>query len=162
MTPTLLTAVHDLFFELALPVFIAFFACFGFGIIFNIRDKNLIYASLCGAVGWMVYLVVSHYYTDILACFFGGFAVSLYAEILARRRRTPSTCFLIVGLLPLVPGAGVYYTMKYFVQGQYSEFAERGINSLACAGAIALGVMWVISMVRMSLHIRAHRNNKKA
>ncbi len=160
MNNDIFMGLNNLCSELVLPVIIAFIACAGFGIIFNIRDRNLFHASLCGAVGWMVYLIVVHYYNDILACFFGGLAVSLYSELLARSRRTPSTCFLIVGLLPLVPGAGVYYTMKYFVQGQYTEFAERGINVLSCAGSIALGVMLVISMFRMFMHIRELRHNK--
>lgn len=146
---------------LLLPVFIAFVACISLGIVFNIRDSNLLISGLGGALAWMVYLVVVYYSNDILACFAGGFAVSLYSEILARIQRTPSTCFLTIGLLPLVPGAGVYYTMKFFVQGQYMEFAERGVNTLACAGAIALGVMWVISMVRMQTHISTLLRRKK-
>ncbi len=153
----LLQYVSNLTTELLLPVLISFIACIGFGIMFNIRDKNLFLSGLGGAWSWMVYLIAVHYTNDMFACFLGGFAISLYAEILARIRRTPSTCFLIVGLLPLVPGAGIYYTMKFFVQGQYVEFAEKGISVLACAGAIALGVMWVISMFRMLLHIKARR-----
>lgn len=157
----LLQCSQQIFEGLLLPAFIAFVACIGFGFIFNIRDTNLWVSALGGALTWMVYLVTVHYSNDIFACFAGGFAVSLYSELLARTRRTPSTCFLIVGLLPLVPGASVYYTMKFFVQGQYAEFAERGATTMACAGAIALGVMWVISMVRMQTHISVLLRRKR-
>lgn len=151
----------ETFAGLIVPVLVAFVACIGFGIIFNIRGINLLLAAGCGAVGWLVYLVVVHYSSEILACFLGGVAVSLYAEIIARPRRTPSTCFMIIGMLPLVPGAGVYYTMKYLVQGDYTAFGAKGLNTLACAGAIALGLMWVISMVRLLLHIQQHKRRKK-
>lgn len=157
----LLLYSQEIFTQLLVPVIYAFLACIGFGILFNIRDVDLLLSAIGGAFAWMCYLIVVHYFNDILACFVGGFAISLFSEVLARLRRTPSTCFLIIGLLPLVPGAGVYYTMKFFVQGQYSEFAEKGVSTLACAGAIALGVMWVISMVRIQLHISALRRQKK-
>ena len=146
--------------ELLIPMLVAFVSCIGFAVIFNIRRVNLLVAAGGGALSWLVYLVVVHYSTDILACFWGGFAISLYSEIAARLCRTPSTTFLTIGLLPLVPGAGVYYTMKYFVQGQYVDFAAKGINTLSCAGAIALGVMLVISMVRMLLHIQQNHREK--
>ena len=155
----LVEAASDLTIELLFPVLISFISCIGFGIMFNIRGQNLLLSGLGGAISWMVYLITIHYTNEIFACFLGGFATSLFAEVLARLRRTPSTCFLIIGLLPLVPGAGIYYTMKYFVQGQYFEFAEKGINVLSSAGAIALGVMLVISMFRMLLHIKQHKHS---
>ena len=156
----LLSSASVIWTELLSPVLISLIACTGFGIMFNIRGKNLLLSAFCGAISWMVYLITIHYANDMLACFLGGLATSLFAEILARLRRTPSTCFLIIGLLPLVPGAGIYYTMKYFVQGQYVEFAGKGITVLSCAGAIALGVMLVISVFRMLLHIKILRSQK--
>ena len=33
----------------------AFFSSLGFGIIFNIKGKNLFFSSLCGGLGWFVY-----------------------------------------------------------------------------------------------------------
>ncbi len=147
--------------ELILPVFTAFFACTGFSLIFNIRGVNMLLASLGGALSWMVYLLTEAVSSDIVACFVAGAVICLYSEIVARPRRTPSTCFLIIGLLPLVPGASIYYTMKFFVQGQYVDFANKGMNTLSCAGAIALGVMWIISIVRMYLHVRMFRKFKK-
>ncbi len=148
--------------QLIIPVFTAFFACTGFSLIFNIRGANMLLASFGGALSWMTYLLTAAVSSDIVACFVAGAAVCLYSEIVARPRRTPSTCFLIIGLLPLVPGASIYYTMKFFVQGQYVDFANKAMNTLSCAGAIALGVMWVIALVRMLLHIKYMGLKKKS
>ena len=153
--------LSEIFTELLIPVAVAFVSCIGFAIIFNIRRLHLLVAAAGGALSWLVYLLVVHHHTDILACFWGGFAISLYSELVARPCRTPSTIFLTIGLLPLVPGAGVYYTMKYFVQGQYVDFAAKAMQTLSCAGAIALGVMLIISMVRMLLHIQEMRHEKQ-
>lgn len=35
---------------------ICIFSSLGFGIIFNIKGKNLFFSSLCGGLGWFVYL----------------------------------------------------------------------------------------------------------
>ncbi len=151
----------ELLQNLLLPMLIAFVSCIGFCMIFNIRDTNMIIAAVGGALAWAVYLIVDQYGDSVMANFMGGIFVSLYAEIVARIRRCPSTCILIIGLLPLVPGSGIYYTMKFYVQSQYADFAERGMATLTAAGAIALGVMLVISMVRMVLHIQRHRRRTK-
>ena len=152
--------MNELIQQLLLPTLIAFVSCIGFCMIFNIRDTNMYIAAAGGALAWATYLVVVHYYDSVIANFVGGIVVSLFSEAVARPRRTPSTCFLIIGLLPLVPGSGIYYTMKYYVQGQYADFAAKGMATLTAAGAIALGVMLVISMVRMFLHIQHHRTRR--
>lgn len=151
----------SLFFQFVLPVLIAFTACTGFCVIFNIRGTNLWFAAVGGAISWLTYLLCAGSGSEVFQCFAGGIVISLYAEIVARIRRTPSTCILIIGLLPLVPGAGVYYTMKYCVQGEYALFAEKGMSTLTAAGAIALGVMLVISIFRMLIHLRLHIRRKK-
>ena len=40
--------------------------------------------------------------------------VPLFAILL----KTPVTVFLLTGIFPLVPGAGIYYTAYYFIQGE--------------------------------------------
>ena len=54
-----------------LEVLSAFIAAFAFGIVFNIKGKNLIFAAICGALGWFVYkLALSFGYSDITSLFF--------------------------------------------------------------------------------------------
>ena len=38
----------------------AFFSSLGFGLLFNIKGKNLIFSSLCGGLGWFIYLFSSN------------------------------------------------------------------------------------------------------
>lgn len=142
----------------------AFGACVCFSVIFNIRGKDLWIASLGGALAWLCYLLVEPLSNAIFANFVGGIFVSTYAEVVSRLRRSPSTCFLTIALLPLVPGAGIFYTMKFYVQEQYEAFSQKGLETLTIAGAIALGVMLVISLVRTLLYLRRHlrRQQKQA
>lgn len=56
------------------------------------------------------------------------------------------TIFLICGILPLVPGAGIYWTCYYLVTGQLDEASTRGFSALKAAVAIVLGIVFVFEI----------------
>ena len=62
--------------------------------------------------------------------------------------KCPITVFLISGIFPLVPGAGVYYTAYYLVMNQLGEAAQRGIGAIKVAFAIVLGIVCIVSIPR--------------
>ena len=76
-----------------------------------------------------------------IACFFGACTVGLTSDIASRICKEAATIFVIPGVLPLVPGAGTYYTMLAVVEGNLDQAAAKGIETLAMAGAIALGLL---------------------
>ena len=61
-------------------------------------------------------------------------------------RKTPVTVFLICGIFPLVPGAGIYYTAYYFIMGDNAMALSKGIETIKIAVAIALAIVFVFSM----------------
>jgi uncharacterized membrane protein YjjB (DUF3815 family) len=81
--------------------------------------------------------------------FVATIAISIYSEIMARVHKAPVTGYLLVSLLPLVPGGGIYYTMEYCIIGNTEMFLETGIHTLGIAGALALGILLVSSFVRL-------------
>ena len=54
--------------------------------------------------------------------------------------------FLLCGIFPLVPGAGIYYTAYYFLRGDNNLCAIRGFETLKVAVALALGIAMVCSV----------------
>lgn len=134
--------------DILLPCLYAFLSCAAFAVFFNVRLKWIPVASLGGALGWFVYLVLE-WPSDVPEYFAATVAIAVYAEVMARVCRVPVTLFLTTAILPLVPGGGMYYTMKYCVSGDAQMFVETGIHTLALAGAIALGIVLVTSLVRM-------------
>ena len=50
--------------------------------------------------------------------------------------------------IPLVPGAGVYYTVFYMVNNELAEAARRGMESAKIAFAIVLAIVFVVSLPR--------------
>lgn len=129
--------------------FYALVATFCFGILFNIKGKNLRAATVGGGLGGFVYeIALSLNCSNITGLFFGSIALSAYSEISARRLKSPVTTFVVCALIPLVPGGGMYHTMYASIEGNASRSLELGINTLSCAGAIAIGVLLTSSVAR--------------
>ncbi|MGI5856486.1 MAG: threonine/serine exporter family protein [Candidatus Merdivicinus sp.] len=143
--------------EFVLPGLYAFVACAGFCVIFNLRGKQLFFAPLGGTVGWITYLLTAGLRNETLQFFLAAVALAVYSEIMARVHRAPVTCYLLVALLPLVPGGGIYYTMEHCINGDTEAFLETGLHTLGLAGALALGVVVVSSVARLGLGSRLIR-----
>ncbi len=127
----------------------AFCACLGFCFIFHVRRSIFPFAALGGALGWLVYSVTAPVGSDFMQYFLATIAISIYAEGMARLFKAPVTCFLVVAMLPLVPGGGIYYTMEYALNGNTQTFLESLFHTIGIAGALALGIMLVSSVVHL-------------
>ena len=124
--------------------------CVGFSILFNIHEKGIVFCAVGGVLTWSVYLVVIHFTgDDIAAHFWASLFAGFYSEIMARIRKKPAIAYLVVSIFPLLPGAGVYYTMNYAVRGNMDQFAQTGMHTAAVAGIMAVGILLASTSVRM-------------
>lgn len=138
------------FFDWFLPCVYAFLACAGFCLIFNIHGPGILICCSGGALGWLIYLLAD-FITDnvILRFLLATIVISLFSEIMARIRRCPVTGYLIIALLPLVPGSGIYEAMLHCVQGETELFLSALLRTLGIAGALALGALLGSSVLRI-------------
>ena len=65
---------------------------------------------------------------------------------LAITLKMPVTVFLLSGIFPLVPGAGIYYTAYYFIQGENALSLANGISTFKVAVALAVGIALVLGL----------------
>jgi uncharacterized membrane protein YjjB (DUF3815 family) len=138
--------VHNLLVQ---SVF-CFIGCTGFFILFNIHGPGGLICSLGGVLTWIIYsLIVQAGYGDILGYFWATVFSSFYAEVMARIRKYPAISYLIVSIFPLIPGAGVYYTMNHAVHGDMDAFAKQGIHTVAIAGVMAVGILVTSTVFRI-------------
>lgn len=129
----------------------SFIGAVGFAIYFNIHGPGGLLCALGSVLAWSTYLITIHFTDNVIwANFTGAMVASLYAETMARIRKYPAISYLVVSIFPLIPGAGVYYTMTYAVQGQMDRFANNGMLTAAIAGAISLGILLVSSTFRLA------------
>lgn len=130
----------------------SFIATFGFGILFNIKGYKLILAGIGGMLGSVVYTIaLNNNISLVTSLFLASLVFSCYSEILARICKTPVTTFLISALIPLVPGNGMYQTMKLAIDGNVMEALQVGLDTLTSAGALALGTILVSTIMRFLL-----------
>ena len=147
-----------------LPVLYAFLGCCAFAVTFNTHGLEIPLAALGGALGWLVYLLCAPLvHNTAVQSFLAAVALSLYCEVMARVRKCPTTSYLLISIFPLVPGAGIYYTMEHAIRGNMDAFWAQGAETLGLAGALALGILLVSSFTRMwtAFHVRSRRNKTR-
>lgn len=122
----------------------------GFGMLFDIHGNGMLLCLLGAAMSWLVYCgVVFLGATGAAAFFFAAAACSLYAEVLARVRKYPAISYLYASLVPLIPGAGIYYAVSYLTNNEAEAFLSKGMETAAAAGSMAVGVLLVSTAFRM-------------
>ncbi|MGL4607296.1 MAG: threonine/serine exporter family protein [Eubacteriaceae bacterium] len=148
--------------EMIMTFFYAFFASFAFAITFNIRKKRLFFAAFGGALGWIIFnLFNGVFQNDVYQYFFATIGISLYAEMLARISKAPTTIYLAVALIPLVPGGGVYYTMLHLLNEDVQLGVSTGLHTLAIAGSLAMGILLVSTIVTIVRKVFLDLKQKK-
>lgn len=124
--------------------------CLGFTLQFNEHGPGVVLCLLGGGLSWAAYCAVLHFSgNDILAYFGAAIASAAYSEAMARIRKYPAISYLVVSIFPMIPGASIYYTTGYVVRGDMAGFASSGTHTIAIAGAIAVGILMVSTLVRL-------------
>lgn len=142
--------------------FVSFIITFGFGILFNIKGKKLLFAALGGGLSWYCYsLPLSLGLSEVSSLFISALVFSTYSEVLARVFKTPVTSFVICALFPLVPGSGMYYTMLATINGDLQNAVHLGINTLANAGTLALGVIFISTITSLIFRVKRNHSSKR-
>lgn len=131
--------------EYLLPCLYTFLACVGFTQMFNIHGIGKLICATGGALGWLIYTLAGQ---TIFAAFLASAAIGTFSEIMARIRRCPVTCYLLVALLPLVPGGGIYRAMQHCVNGETEAFLDTLLYTFGVAAALAVGAMMTASLFR--------------
>lgn len=134
---------------MAVRIICALLATVFIAVLFQVRKENIFAAAIGGGLGCLVNecglaLGLGTFFSIFLA----SLALASYSEIMARVRKTTVTTFLISGLFPLVPGAGMYYTMLAIVHNDLSEALSTGISTLSTAAVMALGILFVSTLSR--------------
>ena len=118
----------------------SFTGSLGFCLVFHLRRRYLLPASLGGVLTCGVYLAAA--------------STALYAEVLAWLLRAPTPLFLTIALvIPLIPGRSLYYATYCAVRQEISLARDYAAQTAEYALGIALGasLVWAFANMRRSL-----------
>ena len=140
--------------RLILQVLAASAGTVGFSLLFGVPVRYYTYCGLIGGIGWLVYLCVLPGTTATIATFCATVVIILLSRWFAVRKRCPATLFLISGIFPLVPGAGIYWAAYYTITNQLQLALETGYGAVKTAGAIVLGIVVVFELPEKWFHLK--------
>ena len=126
----------------------AFIGTMAFAVLFGVPRKYYLDSGFCGMVGWLLYLLLVRY-TGLsvpIVVFFATALVAFTAMVQAIVRKCPITVYLICGIFPLVPGAGIFWTTYNLVSEQLGAALHTGITALKVTVAIAFGIILVAEL----------------
>lgn len=129
-----------------MQVISAFIAIVAFSVLMETPKRFLVHSGITGAVGWLVYLVVSEKMGIIWGNFISALVIAYISHYFARRLKTPVTLFLISGILTLVPGAAMYRTGYELFMGNRQAAAMYLSQTAQIAGVIALAIFVIDSV----------------
>lgn len=138
--------------EMLLQTLATFMLTVSFCVILAAPRSEWIFCGISGIVSYLVnQLILTRGIHQILATLGAAMALSLSSRMLAVLRRQPVTVYLMPGIFPLAPGAGIYFTAYYLIAGDMEAFSQEGMKTLETAVAIALGIVFASGLPQKNL-----------
>lgn len=136
-----------------IQIIISMLATVSFAVLFSSPKKEVIYCGITGAVAWTIYYILTQNGVHlVLASGIATFGLTILARCFAVVRKTPVTVYLLTGIFPLVPGAGIYYTAYYLFIGNTQMSGFKGLETLEIAGAIVFGIIFGFGIPQALFH----------
>lgn len=141
-----------------LLVVLSFMASVGFGIVFRIPFKDLWLAGFGGALSRMAVIILPSFTESrLLYMTLSASVAALYGEILAIKRRQPSTYFVYPAIIPLIPGDLFFYAISGLYMNNTGWVKINGANCLISLAGLSMGFVLASAVahhVRLKRYIR--------
>ncbi len=131
----------DTIIEVLIKLVSSFVGTLGFAIFMHAPKRAWLPASLIGGVAYALYWVLLKVGIHApMAMFIGALLGSVLGQYCARRMHMIATIFVLLAMIPLVPGLGLYRCMHFLAQEMYSAGANAGVRAMVDIVMIALGI----------------------
>lgn len=125
-------------------VAVSFCASFGLAFVFRIAKKNLVWAGIGGALTRCAVLIMPEVTSNVfLQSLVAAMVAALFAEVMAMRRRSPSTVFLYPAIIPLIPGGTIYYVAVYMLMADEVSALAYISECVQALSGICIGFVMV-------------------
>ena len=132
-------------YQMWVQIIAAFIGTAAFAVLFGVPRKYYVLCGVSGVLGWILYMVLVRYasFSAPAATVFATMLVVLSARWFSVLDRCPAIVFLLCGIFPLVPGAGVFWTSYYVVSDQLRLALGSGFMAVKVTIAIVLGIILI-------------------
>lgn len=121
----------------------------GFAILFRLKPIHWLYAGIDGLATCITYIILSNLIEEVIIInMVAAFVCAFGAEIIARIVKAPATVFILPGIIALVPGRTLYYTMSNLLSENYLEAGNFLLSTVEVAIALGGGII-AASIVRI-------------
>jgi len=137
--------VDPVTYAMTIQIIASFIGTAAFAVLFGVPRKYYFLCGVCGVLGWILYMILARYagFTPPAATVFATMLVVLSARYFSVLDRCPAIVFLLCGIFPLVPGAGVFWTSYYVVSDQLRLALGSGFMAVKVTIAIVLGIILI-------------------
>ena len=126
----------------------------GFCLMFNARAKRVLSGALAALLTYSLYLLALPA-GAFICTFISAFAAYVQAYAFAQVYKIPSGVFLTPAVVPLLPGASLYYAAEYSAAGDFERAAFYGADCAAYLAAIAAGLSAAAVVLRILSYARS-------
>ena len=129
----------------------------GFALVFKMKGVYIPFVCLGGFATYGIYLVMTFLgRTEFTAALTAAMFFALLSEILANTLKAPTVIFLTTISISIIPGSGLYYSMKYFLMQDMESFAQTFKGTCAIAAGIVCGIVIVSIAAKIFIAVRNH------
>lgn len=147
--------------KLLLIFFISLLATIGYCIPLCPPKNGILPGAFASALAYVIYIYfVKIGLSSVFAAFTAAFMIGSLGEAFSRIQRMPATIYVLPGLITLVPGGGMYYTMSYLIQDNTSMFLSEALNTFFIAIALSVGILASTIFSRSINSFRKHSLNR--
>ena len=126
----------------------AFVGTMAFAVLFGVPRKQYVAAGVVGALGWLFYLILFRNagMSAAIATLISTVFIGIMSRVFAVVEKCPAAVFLLCGIFPLVPGAGVFWSTYYLISNQFDLSSTAGFTAGKIAIAIVLGIILAMEL----------------
>ncbi|MGO2117804.1 MAG: threonine/serine exporter family protein [Fusobacterium sp.] len=113
-----------------------------FGVFLSVPKIDLIVGGIIGGISWALYVFLMEISGEIILPYFiSTLTIGILGNLSSKITKRPIFLYMLPGIIPLVPGYSLYYTMFYIVTEDYSLALHKGIETLFIAFSISSGLI---------------------
>lgn len=131
----------------------------GFALVFKMKRNHLFLVSVGGLLTYGIYItMIFKGQTEFLSAFFAASFVALLSEILSRIEKAPTVIFLTTVSISIVPGSGLYYSMRNLLLRDIASFSKYFKSTCAVSAGMVFGIIFMSAMIKL-LTVFIRKNN---